>query len=84
METKDIQPDLSAIEIDLKKIAVRFSRQMFHMPTPQHKFGNHGIGFTRKNKDQSKKSLKAAKLSRKINHKISNKKSRPTGSKKRI
>lgn len=42
-----------------------------------------GVGFTRKNKDQSHKKIKQEKKSRKINKKIANKKSRPTGSKKR-
>lgn len=44
---------------------------------------SRGVGFTRKNKNQSHKKIKQEKKSRKINKKIANKKSRPTGSKKR-
>jgi len=43
-----------------------------------------GIGFTSKAAHESKARQKMAKKSRKINVKISNKKSRPTGSKKRV
>lgn len=69
METKNLQPDLEAIEKDLKDATQKLSKQMFHMATPQNKFGKRGIGYTRKNKDQSKKARKASKLSRKINRK---------------
>ena len=44
--------------------------------------GESKIGVTRKNKSETKKAKKQAKKSRQINHKIANKKFRPTGSKK--
>lgn len=42
-----------------------------------------GVGFTRKDKSETKKARRLAKAQRKINHKIANKKSRKTGSKNR-
>lgn len=50
--------------------------------TDAHK-KKRGIGYTRKNKEESKKAKKSAKLQRRKNRKISNKKFRPSGSKKR-
>lgn len=84
METKTLQPDLKAIEKELKKDNVRFARLMFHMPTPQHKFGKRGIGYTRKSHAKSPAKRHNAKMSRRINREISEKKFRPSGSKKRI
>lgn len=66
----------------IKKQAI--ARRTFHLGTPEHNVSNKkGIGDTRKNKEESKKAKKVAKLSRKTNRKIANKKFRPTGSKKR-
>lgn len=42
-----------------------------------------GVGFTRRNKKEPKKTKKTAKLSRKKNRQIANKKFRKTGSKRR-
>lgn len=42
-----------------------------------------GVEFTRKDKSETKKARKLAKLQRKVNHKIANKKFRKTGSKNR-
>jgi hypothetical protein len=60
------------------------TRAMFHQPTRAHSHKKRGVGVTRKNKEQTKKARLQAKKSRTINHKIANKKSRATGSKKRI
>lgn len=60
------------------------TRAMFHQPTRAHSDKKRGVGVTRKVREQTKKARLQAKKSRAINHKIANKKSRPTGSKKRI
>lgn len=68
METKNPQPVLEELERLLKKKSQMDSAKMFHLATPEHNPSKKkGIGFTRKNKNQSKKARKAAKLSRKIN-----------------
>ena len=67
METTNLQPNLETIEKALQNEKQRMTRNMFHLATPQHNFGKRGIGYTRKNKEQSKKARKTAKLSRKIN-----------------
>lgn len=69
METKNLQPNLEAIEKDLSNEKQRITRNMVkRQATPEHNPSKKkGIGFTRKNKDQSKKARKIAKFSRKIN-----------------
>lgn len=84
MTTENLQPDLESIEKALKDEKQRLSRQMFHSGTPEHNpMKLKGIGYTRKSHEQSKKAKKSAKLQRRKNQKISEKKFRPTGSKKR-
>lgn len=83
MNEKTLQPDLESIEKALKNEKQRISRNMFHLPTPPHGIKNRGVGITRKSHAKSPAKRKASKLSRSINQKISNKKFRPSGSKKR-
>lgn len=81
METKGLNPNLKEIE---KLLKINLQRSIFHQATPEHNVSKlKGIGYTRKNKEESKKAKKSAKLQRKTNRKIANKKFRPTGSKKR-
>jgi hypothetical protein len=75
---------LRVLEIALRAERQRQTKAMFHQPTKAHSHKERGVGITRKNKEQTKKARLQAKKSRTINHKIANKKSRATGSKKRI
>lgn len=70
-------------EIRKEKSEKNKARELEKMLKKEMTFGKSKIGITRKNKSLDKKAVKRAKLSRKINSKISDKKFRPTGSKKR-
>jgi hypothetical protein len=83
MENKTLQPDLESIEKSIDKEKQLFTNSMFHMPTPRKSNKLRGVGITRKNKSETKEKKKSAKLQRATNRKMANKKSRPTGSKKR-
>jgi hypothetical protein len=77
---QDVQPELVARE-KLKAMKVYANSQMFK--GGGHKSGSSKIGITRKVKKVTKKAEKQSKDSRKKNHKIANKKFRPSGSKKK-
>lgn len=80
---ENLQPNLEAVEKALKSEKQRITRNMFHLATPAHGIKSRGVGITRKSKEESKKAKKLAKLQRKTNHKIANKKHHKTGSNKR-
>lgn len=82
-QNKELTPDLEAIEKVLKNQTQLATRSMFHLATPSHSNKSRGVGITRKNKAETKKAVKLAKSQRAKNHKIANKKRKPTGSKKR-
>ena len=82
METKT--PQSEQAEKELKQTIVSMARAIFHQPTPQHSNKKRGVGITRKSREQTKKAKKLAKLQRATNRKMANKKSRPTGSKRRV
>lgn len=52
---------------DIKRTNVYRSSQLFKQGTPRHGFKLRGVGITRKNKSQSKKSLRISKNSRRRN-----------------
>lgn len=84
MNEKNFQPNLEELERLLKKNSQMNSARMFHMATPEHNPTKiKGIGYTRKSHSESHAKRYNAKLQRRINRKIANKKFRPTGSKKR-
>jgi hypothetical protein len=72
------------IEKTEKQMKQRITNSMFHLATPAHSTKLRGIGYTRKSHAKSPAKRKVAKLSRRINKEISEKKFRPTGSKQRI
>ena len=75
--------ELSKIDAEITAERRRQTGLMFHQPTSRHSDKKRGVGITRKNKEESKTAKKLAKKQRKTNHKISSRKFRPTGSKKR-
>lgn len=84
MEQTNLQPNLEAIESLLKSEIRRKTNEMVKRgATPPHGNKSRGVGITRKNKEENKKAKKLAKFRRAKNQKISNKKFRPSGSKKR-
>lgn len=70
-------------EVAGKELKRMITKGMFHTATPANGNKIRGVGVTRKDKEETKKARKLAKLQRAKNHKMSNKKRKPTGSKKR-
>ena len=86
----EASPVIEALELRAIKRAGRMAGKprnqvaLILMSDPDVKYGGiPRVGITRTDKEESKSAKKQAKLSRKINRQRANKKSRPTGSKRR-
>lgn len=82
-EQKKLEAEIMEKIQDAQKMMRAATARMFHQPTRPHSDKKRGVGITRKNQEETKAAKKKAKKQRKINHKMSNKKFRPTGSRSR-
>lgn len=84
----DQPQEISVVEeipqVSNKKKPEKWAAKVAHNTHKIDSRNSSAIGLTRKDKSSTKKAVKLASKSRKINQKRANKKSRATGSKKRV